>query len=88
MIFLVLSLVAIALFCWNWILFGKLREHRVDLLPHQHGGQGSSPVWQVNVLRPSNYTAAGRKLLPLYIMSALALAAALLAIAVRLMAVM
>ena len=57
---LVLTLGALVGQC---ILLVRLREHRTDLRPHEHFGQGNSPIWQVNVLRPANYTPAGRRLL-------------------------
>lgn len=45
------------------ILLVRLREHRTDLRPHDHFGQGSSAFWQVNAFRAANYTPRGRKLL-------------------------
>jgi len=39
----------------------RLREHRTDLRPEQHFGEGRSWFWQVNVMDPANYDHVGRK---------------------------
>jgi hypothetical protein len=58
-----LMVVALGTLVSQCILLVRLREHRHDLRPHEHFGQGTSPVWQVNVFRASNYSPAGRRLL-------------------------
>jgi hypothetical protein len=45
------------------ILLVRLREHRTDLRPGEHFGQGRSPFWQLNVFNAANYTDEGRRLL-------------------------
>jgi len=57
------------------LLLTKLREHRIDLSRGQSVFEGSSRVWQVNVLRPSNYTSEGRRILRWYVVSQLAVLA-------------
>jgi hypothetical protein len=50
----------------------RLREHRTDLRPDQHFGEGRSWAWQVNVMNPANYDAVGRKRVrTLYLLQAL-----------------
>ena len=44
-------------------ILGKLRDFRVDLSPNQSGFEGRSRIWQVNVLRPSNYNPTGKRVL-------------------------
>jgi hypothetical protein len=51
----------------NAFLLLKLREHRTDLSPNQGVFDGKSRFSQINVLRASNYTAAGRRLLLWYV---------------------
>jgi hypothetical protein len=49
-----------------------LARYRVDLTPFNSPYDGVSRIWQVNVFRPSNYNARGRRLLPwLYFLSTL-----------------
>ena len=43
-----------------------LGEHRTDVRRDQAVTDGKSSIWQVNVMRPSNYTPAGRRLLRWY----------------------
>jgi hypothetical protein len=50
----------------------RLREHRTDLRPDQHFGEGRSWAWQLNVMNPANYDDVGRKRLrTLYLLQAL-----------------
>ena len=44
-------------------LLMRLREYRTDLGNAESVFDGSSCVWQFNVMRPSNYSQAGRRLL-------------------------
>jgi hypothetical protein len=47
----------------NLITTAQLRLHRRDLSPGQSVFEGSSAIWQANVLNPDNYTEPGRQLL-------------------------
>ncbi|HSY84507.1 MAG TPA: hypothetical protein VK807_22275 [Gemmatimonadaceae bacterium] len=50
----------------------RLARYRVDLAPFNSPYDGTSRIWQVNVFRPSNYNARGRRLLPwLYVLTTL-----------------
>jgi hypothetical protein len=42
-------------------ILGKLRDYRVDLAPNQSEFEGRSRIWQLNVLRPSNYDVHGKR---------------------------
>ena len=52
----------------SMLLLTKLRDHRVDLSRGESMFEGSSRAWQVNVLRQSNYTREGRRILRWYIL--------------------
>jgi hypothetical protein len=65
----------------NAMILVRLREHRTDLQPTQSGFDGSSRIWQVNVMRRSNYTPSGQRLLQWYYLSLVALAAGFVAVA-------
>lgn len=41
---------------WQLALLPLAQRHRIDLKPGEHFGMGSSPFWQVNVFRASNYS--------------------------------
>jgi hypothetical protein len=63
---------------FSLILLPKLRAHRVDLEKGASGFDGASRAWQINVMRPSNYTPEGRRLLVWYYVAVIAQAAAVL----------
>jgi hypothetical protein len=56
-LFLVPAVADLALIYW-------LAKYRVDLTPFNSPYEGASSVWQVNVLRPANYSKRGKRLLP------------------------
>jgi hypothetical protein len=41
---------------WQLALLPLAQRYRIDLKPGEHFGMGSSPFWQVNVFRASNYS--------------------------------
>jgi hypothetical protein len=59
----------------SFALMGRLRDYRIDIKPGQSDFEGSSTVGQLNVFFRSNYSPAGRKLLPwLWVVQLLAFA--------------
>ena len=64
-LFFTLLVAFVALISLQIVLL-RLVQHRVDLKSNQAVTDGSSRIWQVNVMRPSNYTIAGRRLLRWY----------------------
>jgi len=45
------------------VVLVRLQQYRTDIKPGQSFGDGSSPIWQLNVMNPGNYTEPGRRLL-------------------------
>jgi hypothetical protein len=70
--FAAVVLTAFVTFVATQIVIVRLREHRTDLRPEQHFGEGRSWAWQLNVMNRANYDAAGRKRVrTLYLLQAL-----------------
>lgn len=45
------------------VVFVRLAEERIDIPSDESPFSGGSVIWQFNVLKPSNYTEKGRRLL-------------------------
>ena len=58
-----LAALAFVLFFAGLVVGGELQQHRVDITTGQGAGEGASWFGNINMLRPANYTAKGRRLL-------------------------
>jgi hypothetical protein len=60
------SAAAIAALMGSLVLLALLRKHRRDIASTEPWTAGSSRFWQVNVLKPANYSSRGKLLLTVY----------------------
>ena len=63
MLLFILILLVFILGIAQLIMIDALGKHRTDILPNQSPFDGSSRIWQRNVMRFSNYTPRGKQLL-------------------------
>jgi hypothetical protein len=63
MLLFILILLAFVLGVAQLIMLDALGKHRIDIRPNQSPYDGSSRIWQRNVMRFANYTPRGKRLL-------------------------
>lgn len=55
-LFIVAAIAWVSAGFWQLALLPLTPRYRIDLKPGEHFGMGTSPFWQVNVFRVSNYS--------------------------------